>query len=618
MKKLAGKTGIKVLCAFLIVLFAAMAGASVVAVGTLADGGAYSGGTVTALEKNIMHAQLNRDTNNIVSSYYSATHGDTGAMNEAAEQYSSENSNFCYNFIAQNGTVLYKNYDGDGTRVRIQQKVEDDGETVTVNTWVRQELSANDAYRDIAQYSDWLFAAKNWIIVILCTCTVLVLALFVFLVYAAGRRAGTDTIEARWIDKIPCDLFTFILLSLLLCFAAAVNEGEFSPYGAATYISFGGAAAADTLWGTLLCMSWAVRFRLGGWWENSVVYSLLRWLKKPLRELGKLAKSLPLIWQMALILLCAFLLELVVYAAQSGLLWFLLNAFLVAAVLYFFLDMRKLRDRARALAAGDFNSRVDTSNMYWEFKAHGDDLNRIGDGIALAVEKQLKSERMKTELITNVSHDIKTPLTSIINYVDLLKKEDIQPDEAKEYIAVLDRQSQRLRKLTEDVIEASKASTGNIPVELSQTDMNVLLSQAAGEYEDKLAQNQLELVLNLPEKPLQIMADGRLLWRVFDNLMGNAVKYAMPGTRVYVTTSETDGRAEAVFKNVSKVQLNISADELMERFMRGDTSRNTEGSGLGLSIADSLTALQGGKFAVDIDGDLFKARVSFPLIGDTD
>lgn len=618
MKKLAGKTWIKVLCAFLTVLFAATVGVSIVAVSVLADGGAYSGGTANNLEKDMMREQLNRDTANVVSYYYSSLAGDTSAMDEAAEQYGSENSNFCFEIVTENGTVLYKNYDGAGTRVSMQQEVKTNGTTVTVNTWVRQELSAMDAYRNIAQYFSWMFAAKNWIIVIFCACTALGLALFIFLVYAAGKREGTNEIAARWIDKIPCDLFTFILISLLLGIASAVSDVDLSPYCAATYISCGGAAAAGTFLGALLCMSWAVRFRLGGWWKNSIVYYLLRWLKKPFGKLRELAKSLPLIWQTALVLLCAFLLELIVYATRASLLWFLLNAFIPVAVLYFFLDMRKLRDGARALAAGDFDSRVDVSKMHWEFKSHGDDLNRIGDGIALAVEKQLKSERMKTELITNVSHDIKTPLTSIINYVDLLKKEEIQPDEAKEYIAVLDRQSQRLRKLTEDVIEASKASTGNIPVELSKTDMNVLLSQAAGEYGDKLAQNQLELVLGLSEKPLEIMADGRLLWRVFDNLMGNAAKYAMPGTRVYVTTSENGGRAEAVFKNISEAQLNISADELMERFTRGDTSRNTEGSGLGLSIADSLTGLQGGKFGIEIDGDLFKAKVSFPLTGDTD
>jgi len=187
----------------------------------------------------------------------------------------------------------------------------------------------------------------------------------------------------------------------------------------------------------------------------------------------------------------------------------------------------------------------------------------------------------------------------------------VQPEKAKEYIEVLDRQSRRLKKLAEDVVEASKASTGNIPVELSAADMNVLLEQAAGEYRDKLAENNLELVMTLWDKPLIIMADGRLLWRVFDNVMGNALKYAMPGTRIYVTSKLKDGIAAAEFKNVSASQLNISADELMERFTRGDSSRNTEGSGLGLSIADSLTRLQNGDFGIDIDGDLFKARVSF-------
>ena len=198
--------------------------------------------------------------------------------------------------------------------------------------------------------------------------------------------------------------------------------------------------------------------------------------------------------------------------------------------------------------------------------------------------------------------------------MDLLKSEDVQPEKAKEYIDVLDRQSQRLRKLTEDVIEASKASTGNIPVELEKEDMNVLLSQTAGEYEDKLREAGLEPVMSLQDGALSIMADGRLLWRVFDNIMSNAVKYALRGTRVYISSEIENGRAVAVFRNISASPLNISADELMERFVRGDASRNTQGSGLGLSIAESLVKLQGGEFSIEIDGDLFKAKVSFPNI----
>ena len=225
----------------------------------------------------------------------------------------------------------------------------------------------------------------------------------------------------------------------------------------------------------------------------------------------------------------------------------------------------------------------------------------------------MKSERMRTELITNVSHDIKTPLTSIINYVDLLKKEGVDSENAPEYLEVIDRQSARLRKLTEDLIEASKASTGNITVNAERTDVNVLLSQANGEYQSKLAARDITTVLSLSETSLFILADGRLLWRVFDNLLGNINKYAQSGTRVYLSSEhDRDGKVRITFRNISHAPLNISGDELMERFVRGDASRNTEGSGLGLSIARSLVELQGGTFDIEIDGDLFKAILTFP------
>ena len=228
-------------------------------------------------------------------------------------------------------------------------------------------------------------------------------------------------------------------------------------------------------------------------------------------------------------------------------------------------------------------------------------------------QEQMKAEHLKTELITNVSHDIKTPLTSIVNYVDLLKKEDIPSPEAREYIAVLDRQSHRLKKLTEDLVEASKASSGVLNVDLQPTDVNVLFSQIEGEYQERLAACQMTLVTQPPAPGTVIRADSRLLSRVMDNLVSNICKYALPSTRVYVVSTLSREAVTISFKNVSRDELNISPDELMERFVRGDASRHTEGSGLGLSIARSLVQLQGGRFDLAIDADLFRADITFPL-----
>ena len=220
--------------------------------------------------------------------------------------------------------------------------------------------------------------------------------------------------------------------------------------------------------------------------------------------------------------------------------------------------------------------------MILVFREHGENINKVSDGIAVAVEDRMKSERFKTELITNVSHDIKTPLTSIINYVDLLEKEEIENETAKEYVSVLSRQSARLKKLIEDLLEASKASTGNISVNLTQLELGILLSQALGEYDEKFANSNLQIVLNKTDDLLLVMADNRHIWRVFDNILNNIAKYAQPNTRVYIDAKRNGKNAEISFRNISKDALNISGDELMERFVRGDSSRNTEGSGLGL------------------------------------
>ena len=276
-------------------------------------------------------------------------------------------------------------------------------------------------------------------------------------------------------------------------------------------------------------------------------------------------------------------------------------------------QLSRLIEGAKHLSEGDLSYKIDTAHLHGPFRRNADMLNRISSGCAVEVERRRKSEHLKTERLTNVSHDIKTPLTSIINYVDLLKKTDLQPKEAREYADVLERQSNRLKKLLEDLIEASKASTGNITVELAPTDAAELLRQAVGEYSERLTAQSLETVLRIGGESCTITADGRLLWRVFDNLLGNVVKYAMPGTRVYLDLTEQGGQSSIVVKNISREALNIDTDELMERFVRGDASRATEGSGLGLSIARSLTECMGGRFELSVDGDLFKVTLRFPI-----
>lgn len=281
--------------------------------------------------------------------------------------------------------------------------------------------------------------------------------------------------------------------------------------------------------------------------------------------------------------------------------------------LYIAYMIKELGKGSEALANGDFENRIDTEKFKFGFKDFGDNLNEISNGVEVAVEERMKSERMKTELITNVSHDIKTPLTSIINYADLIGKEETNNEKIKEYIEVVLRQSNKLKRLMNDLVEASKASTGNLDIELEPCEIGVLLTQLVGEYEEKLAKSNLSLIINKVEEDIMILGDGRRMWRVFDNLMNNILNYSQENTRVYIDVCEDEesNQVSISFKNMSKYPLNIKADELMERFVRGDSSRNTEGNGLGLSIARSLTELQNGKFELVIDGDLFKVMIIF-------
>lgn len=292
----------------------------------------------------------------------------------------------------------------------------------------------------------------------------------------------------------------------------------------------------------------------------------------------------------------------------------ILDVAAIPFLLVYFRNSRSVLHGASKLADGDLNYKIITKFMFSHWRELGEKLNRIGDGMSAAVEDRMKSERMKTELITNVSHDLKTPITSILSYITLLKKPDLDEETRMEYLDVLERQSGKLKKLTEDVVEASKAASGVITVHLETLNAAELLEQSAGEYAARFRDAGLEPVLRLPKEDVFISADGNYLSRVLENLMTNALKYAQSGTRVYFDLELRDNKVCFISKNVSREPLNITADELMERFVRGDVSRTSEGSGLGLSIARSLTELMGGEMELILDGDLFKAEVIFDRI----
>lgn len=458
----------------------------------------------------------------------------------------------------------------------------------------------------------WLTEHTGLTIFLTALFALLALFCFCFSMASAGHWAGHEGIHLTWLDKIPADVW----LLVLLCTFFIGWEAFYYEWGRVFFC-----AALVPLVLLFLC-AFAAQCKAGTVLRGALIGRIARFLwrivRAVFRALLHTLVRLPLVWKTALVGLVIAGAEFLLYIndfyrVRYGV-FLVMKLIELLAVLYIAVSLRTLQKGGEKLARGDFSEPIDTRYLLWDFKRYGQELNDVQGGLEQAVQERMKAEHLKTELITNVSHDIKTPLTSIVNYVDLLKKEDMPSPAAREYIAVLDRQSHRLKKLTEDLVEASKASSGALNVELQPTDVNVLLSQIEGEYQERLAACHLTLVTQPPAPGTMIQADSRLLSRVMDNLVSNVCKYALENTRVYVTAAVRDGQAVISFKNVSRDELNISPDELMERFVRGDASRHSEGSGLGLSIARSLVQLQGGTFALSIDADLFRADIVFPLI----
>lgn len=446
-------------------------------------------------------------------------------------------------------------------------------------------------------------------------CALFSLVCLVFLCCGAGRRKNSDGVTMRLFDRIP-----FELVLTLLIFAGALGSpiAEDIIYSADAY---GNTALRIFTLGGYLCyllvlteigiLTTAVRIKARAFWRHTLLGRLVGLC-------SNMVNHLDVTWKCVLFYLIYEFISFLFFSGSSNpglfFLFAILNFFLLLAGCRWAVKFGAVRAGAAELAKGNLEYRINTLRLPHTLKEHANDLNHISEGMSAAVEERMKSERLKSELITNVSHDIKTPLTSIINYVDLIQAEQIDNPKVLEYLAVLDRQSKRLKKLTNDLVEASKASSGAIQVHYENVDACELLQQATGEYSERLAGSNLTPVFSLPEHPVYIKVDGALLWRVIDNLLSNICKYALPGTRVYLGIESSGETMTISAKNVSKAALNIPPDELMERFVRGDSSRNSEGSGLGLSIARSLTTLMGGTFDLEIDGDLFKAKISFPII----
>ncbi len=441
----------------------------------------------------------------------------------------------------------------------------------------------------------------------------LILLLLLYLTMTAGRKPESDQVFLCWFDRIYAEL-QIIGAGIAACVSAGfIIEGAAGgfDYGsricrsAAPWVSVAGAAALAAVYLSLVRRKKAHRFM-----DGFLTARLARWMKNK----GILAlRAAREVWTgsrlMHKVMICAVLVP-VISATWIGVLP------VVAFLLYFgykwVKDFEALAEGIKQIRDGDYRKKIQIFSQ-GTLRDFAEDVNQISDGLDQAVSMRLKAERMKTELISNVSHDIKTPLTAIITYVDLLKKEEITNEKAKEYIEILDQKSGRLKALTDDLFDAAKASSGAVELQLETMDFASLINQGLGEFYYKLEEKNLSVRYEKPEEPVRIKADGKQMWRVYENLLSNLVKYAMPGSRVYLSLEKRDSMAELTIKNISAAELNIPAEELTERFRRGDDSRHSEGSGLGLNIAQNLVELQNGTLAVQVDGDLFKVIVSMPL-----
>ena len=497
------------------------------------------------------------------------------------------------------------------------------------------DLEASDYFSQYSEiYSQWLSKMKL-LLVMIGAGAIGTLVCLVLLTLQAGRNGKNKEIHLyffdRWYTEIAAAAAILIVMGAIGIVTVCM---ELSYSGVHSFRDFNGnyiysgsygneadtwrslVTASGILGGFLIMLipycSLVRRIKAHNVWKQSFVYQAGHRVVSVVRTFYEDRKKS----ERTVLMFCVFCGVQIVLCCGFGNFGVFLTMVMDAAVLFLLLreasGRKQIEQGLKEIAAGDLDYKIDPTSL------HGDEnlqlagiVNSLGEGMKAAVQEQMKSERLKADLITNVSHDIKTPLTSIINYVDLLKRENIENEKAKDYIRVLDEKSQRLKQLTEDLVEASKISSGNIKLEFMNLNLNELVQQVNGEFAERFEGRNLDLICILQPEPLLIRADSRRIWRVLENLYVNVCKYAMPGTRVYVDAIKKDGKIQFSIKNISENPLNFQADELTERFIRGDVSRSTEGSGLGLSIAKNLTVLQHGTFNIYLDGDLFKVTITF-------
>jgi len=562
----------------------------------------------------------NRNTNNNFKYLMIDTHNNVAITNlehtmrtDSIEEIKEEiNQNSVY-WNLQNGKVdtNISHLSLEEIRYKSQYKNMSNANIKEVYTSLVDNLPYKDDYALTKFAYDLSMKANTLASILIPLCIAVLLALGLIILNGIGKKGKGPGIHLNGFDKIPLE-FAFIIGIAI----AAVGAGCFvTMQSEIRAIIFSGVIIGSLiiyLASMLLLETVVKRMKTHTLWKTTVLYMIGHGLKT-LIDHRKITTKLALLYGgFCAIGFCA---TIALRTSGAFTFWFMILAGLgIGTFAFLFQRMKQFETIQKALKAiyeGNNNIELDSDELTGVLKQLGIYIEDIAGGLSNAIQASLKNERQKTDLITNVSHDIKTPLTSIINYVDLLKKEEMPNEKAKEYLEILDSKSQRLKKLTEDLVEASKASSGNIKLKMEKINVNEIVKQVSGEFEDRFKARNLEEVMTLPEENIFIQADGRYLYRVLENLYSNASKYALENTRIYLDVIPKQTSIIIQMKNISKEKLNITTDELMERFVRGDSSRNTEGSGLGLSIASSLTDLQGGKFHIYLDGDLFKVTLGF-------
>ena len=541
-----------------------------------------------------------------------------------SDEYYFDHKNFAYAIFDAEGRKVFSTVKPGFVKVVSDypaKEVTEEGETVaeyTINGYVAGTISnSSSGYKENVKFN---FLKEYRMLFLYCAGGSFALCALLCIYLAAFSGYDKNGIlELRFLNSIEVDILLVIygiaMFPLIEYTAETVRYQYSDIYKVVLVFLLFAVMTALTL---VVVMNLSAHFKMKHWWKHSIIWQFgnavvkfFCWALKGISIMWKLA-AIVAAYSFCLLIL-GFLSEdwsigpFAIFAAL------LVIAAGVCIAIWFGSQLKKIELGGRAIAGGDFDYRIESEKLWPMLREHADNLNGAAKGMSRAVDDRMKSERFKTELITNVSHDLKTPLTSIVSYVDLLKKEDIENENAKEYIEVIDRQSAKLKKLTEDLVEASKASSGAVTVNREILNIGELINQSVGEFSEKLEAAEILPVINIPEEEVKVFTDGRLLWRVFDNLIQNIIKYAQPGTRAYFDLLEGDGFAVLTIRNISKEPLNMTAEALMERFVRGDASRNSEGNGLGLSIASSLTELCGGVFELTLDGDLYKVTITLPV-----